>query len=65
MDTAGSSQPKTKRDPEKNKLNQKLYRQRQYASFNGIEEVKALNRRRYNERMARMKANGSTRPSRP
>ena len=59
MDTPGSSQPqKTKRDPEKNKINQKLYRQRQYASFNGIEEVKALNRRRYNERMARMKANG-------
>ena len=58
MDTPGSSQPKTKRDPEKNKLNQKLYRQRQYAAFNGIEEVKALHRRRYYERMARMKANG-------
>ena len=59
MDTPGSSQPqKTKRDPEKNKINQKLYRQRQYAAFNGIEEVKALHRRRYYERMARMKANG-------
>ena len=60
MDTPGSSQPpkKKKRDPEKNKRNQKLYRERQYASVNGIEEVKALHRRRYHERMTRMKANG-------
>ena len=59
MDTPGSSQKKkTKRDPQKNKLNQKLYRERQYASVNGIEAVKALHRRRYHERMARMKANG-------
>ena len=60
MDTPGSSQPqkKQKRDPEKNKQNQKLYRQRKYAAVNGIEEVKALHRRRYNARMARMKANG-------
>ena len=59
MDTPGLSQPqKKKRDPEKNKLNQKLYRLRQYASVNGIEEVKALHRRRYHERMTRMKANG-------
>ena len=58
MDTPGSSQKKKKRDPEKNKLNQKLYRERQYATLNGIEEVKALHRRRYHERMARMKANG-------
>ena len=59
MDTPGSSQrPKKKRDPELNKRNQKLYRQRQYAAVNGIEKVKAINRRRYHERMARMKANG-------
>ena len=59
MDTPGSSQrPKKKRDPETNKQNQKLYRQRKYAAVNGIEEVKALHRRRYHERMARMKANG-------
>ena len=58
MDTPGLSQPKKKRDPEKNKINQKLYRQRQYAAFNGVEEVKALHRRRYHERMVRMKASG-------
>ena len=56
MDTPRSS--RKKRDPEKNRIQQKLYRQRQYAAVNGIEEVKALNRRRYHERMARMKANG-------
>ena len=39
-------------------MTQRLYRQRQYVAVNGIEEVKALNRRRYKERMARMKANG-------
>ena len=58
MDTPGSSQKKKKRDPEKNKRNQKLYRERQYASWNGIEDMKALHRRRYHERMTRMKANG-------
>ena len=60
MDTPGSRQPpkKTKRDPEKNKVQQKRYRQRQYAALNRIEEVKAVHRRRYHERMARMKANG-------
>ena len=59
MDTPGSRQPpKKKRDPEKNKQNQKLYRQRQYAALNGIEDVKAVHRRRYHERMARMRANG-------
>ena len=56
MDTPHSH--RKKRDPEKNKLQQKRYRQRQYAAVNGIEKVKALNRRRYHERMARMKANG-------
>ena len=55
----GSRQPpRKKRDPEKNKLNQKLYRQRLYAAVNGVEDVKAIHRRRYRERMARMKANG-------
>ena len=59
MDTPGLRQPpRKKRDPEKNKRNQKLYRERQYASVNGIEDVKALHRRRYHEHMARMRANG-------
>ena len=58
MDTPGLNPKKKKRDPEKNKRNQKLYRERQYATVNGIEAVKALHRRRYHERMARMKANG-------
>ena len=58
MDTPGSRRPRTKRDPEKNKIQQKRYRQRQYAAVNGIEDVKAIHRRRYHERMARMKANG-------
>ena len=57
MDTPGSNRKK-KRDPEKNKQNQKAYRKRQYASVNGIEAVKAYHRRRYHERMTRMKANG-------
>ena len=35
-----------------------MYRERQYARVNGIEAVKALHRRRYHERIARMKANG-------
>ena len=50
--------PKKKRDSKKDKQNQKLYRQRQYAALNGIEDVKAVHRRRYHERMARMRANG-------
>ena len=58
MDSRGLRQPRTKRDPEKNKKHQKLYRQRQYAALNGIEDVKAVHRRRYHERMARMRANG-------
>ena len=60
MDTPGSRQPpkKTKRDREKNKVQQKRYRQRLYAAVNGIEDVKAIHRQRYHERMARMKANG-------
>ena len=58
MDMLRSRQPRKKRDPEKNKQQQKRYRQRQYAAVNGIEDVKAIHRRRYHERMARMKANG-------
>ena len=60
MDTLGSRQPpkRKKRDPEKNKIQQKAYRERLYAKVNGIEDVKAIHRRRYHERMARMKANG-------
>ena len=58
MDMPGLRQPRKKRDPKKNKEQQKQYRQRLYAAVNGIEEVKAMHRRRYHERMARMKANG-------
>ena len=58
MDMPGSRQPRTKRDPEKNKQQQKRYRQRQYAALNGIEDVKAVHRRRYHERMAPKRANG-------
>ena len=58
MDSRGLRQPRTKRDPEKNKKNPKLYRQRQHAALNGIEDVKPVHRRRYHERMARMRANG-------
>ena len=59
MDTPGSRQPpRKKRDPVKNKQQQKQYRQRLYAAVNGIEDVKAMHRRRYHERMARIKANG-------
>ena len=58
MDMPGLRQRRTKRDPQKNKQQQKAYRQRLYAAVNGIEDVKAVHRRRYHERMARMKANG-------
>ena len=59
MDMPGSHHPpKRKRDPKRTKEQQKRYRQRLYAAPNGIEEVKALHRRRYHERMARMRANG-------
>ena len=59
MDTPGSRQPpQRKRDPKRTKEQQKQYRQRLYAAPNGIEDVKAMHRRRYHERMARMRANG-------
>ena len=58
MDTPGSHQPRKKRDPEKNKKQQKAYRQRLYAAVDGVEYVKAIHRRRYHDRMARLKANG-------
>ena len=60
MDTPRSRQPprRKKRDPEKNKKQQREYRQRLYAKVNGIEDTKAVHRRRYHERMARMKVNG-------
>ena len=56
MDTPPSN--RKRRDPEAHKRKQKLYRQRCYARVNGIEEVKSLHRRRYHERVARMKATG-------
>jgi len=49
---------KTKRDPHRNRINQRRYRQRQYASFDGMEEVRVQNRQRYYARMERMKAEG-------
>ena len=59
MDTPGSSQPpKPKRDAVKNKLHQKQYGQRIKASVDGLEWVRAQNRRRYYERMAKLKADG-------
>ena len=59
MDTPGSRQPpRKKRDPKRTKEQQKQYRQRLWTAPNGIEDVKALHRRRYHERMARMKASG-------
>ena len=59
MDTPESRQPpRKKRDPKRTKEQQKQYRQRLWAAPNGIEDVKALHRRRYHERMARMRANG-------
>ena len=61
MDTLRSRQPpkpRKKRDPERNKMQQKAYRLRLYAKPNGIEDVKALHRRRYHERMDRLKTNG-------
>ena len=60
MDSPGSRQPpkRKKRDPKRTKEQQKQYRQRLYAAPNGIEDVKAMHRRRYHERMARMRANG-------
>ena len=59
MDTPGSSQPrKWKRDPEKNKVHQKQYRRRVKASVDGLEWVREQNRRRYYERMDKLKANG-------
>ena len=59
MDTPGSSQPpKLKRDPVKNKLHQKQYRRRVKASVDGLEWVRAQNRRRYYERMDKLKTNG-------
>ena len=58
MDMPRSRQPRTKRDPEKNKQQQKHYRQRLYTAVDGIEHVKAIHRQRYHARMARMKANG-------
>ena len=59
MDTPGLHQPpKRKRDPEKTREQQKRYRQRLYAAPNGIEETKALHRRRHYERMDRLKASG-------
>ena len=57
MDTPGQPKKK-KRDPHKNRVSQKRYRQRKYAAFNGMEEVKAHHRQRYYERIAHIKATG-------
>ena len=57
MDTPGQPKKKT-RGPHKNRVSKRRYRQRKYAAFNGMEEVRAHHRQRYYERMARMKAAG-------
>ena len=56
MDTPGQS--KKKRDPQKNRVSQRRYRERQKAAFNGTEEVRARNCQRYYVRMAHLKATG-------
>ena len=56
MDTPGQS--KKKRNPQKNRVSQRQYRERQKAPFNGIEEVRARYRERYYMRMAHLKATG-------
>ena len=53
MDTPEQNQKK-KSDPHKNRVSQKHYRQRKYAAFDGMEEVRAHHRQRYYERMAHM-----------
>jgi len=50
---------KKKRDPERNRLNQRRYRQRQNASFDSMEEVRAYHRQCYYIRMNQMKAEGT------
>ena len=55
MDT--TRRPK-KRDPERNKVNQKQYRRLLKASIDGIERERAQNRRRYHERITSMKETG-------
>ena len=57
---ASPGQPKTKkkRDPQQNRINQRCYRERKKAAVDGMEEVRAQNRRRYHERITRMKASG-------
>ena len=58
MDTPRSSQSRKKRDPEKNKINQKHYRRRVMASVDGLERERAKNRRRYHERITHIKESG-------
>jgi len=56
--TVGADRPKPKRDPERNKINQRRYRQRQFAALDEIEEVRAQNRQRYYKRINQMKTEG-------
>lgn len=55
MDTPGK---KKKRDRQKNVESQRRYREQEKSAVDGIEEVRARNRQRYYERMARLKAAG-------
>jgi len=59
--TDGAHKSKPKRDPERNKINQRRYRQRKYASLDGMEEVRVDNRQRYYKRINQMKAEGTYR----
>ena len=57
MDTPGKGKKKG-RNRNKVLQRQRRYRQRKQAAFNGMEEVRAPNRRRYDARMAPLKATG-------
>jgi len=58
--TVGADPPtKKRRDPERNKKNQRDYRQRRLAGLGGMEEVRAENRQRYHKRIDRLKAEGA------
>ena len=55
MDTPGK---KKKRDPQRNRASQRRYRERKNAAVDGTEQVRALNRQRYYDRIDRLKATG-------
>lgn len=50
--------PARKRNKKKNVEHQRQYRERKKPAVDGMEEVRARNRQRYHERIARLKAMG-------